>query len=91
MSVIITMVIVGLLVGFLARAGVPGRDPMGIGATILLGVGGSVIGDLLGDELFGRDTGPGALQPSSMVGLVIGAITALLVCRRTSHRKHSLV
>ena len=34
---IITMVVVGLIAGALARLLVPGRDPMGIGATILLG------------------------------------------------------
>ena len=41
---IIGMIVVGLIAGFLARAIVPGRDPMSIVATIVLGVIGSFIG-----------------------------------------------
>ena len=83
---IITMLIVGLIAGFLARALVPGRDPMGIGGTILLGVIGSFIGGFLGYVLFGKDAGEGALQPSGLVGAVIGAVVALLVYRKTGDR-----
>ena len=78
---LITMLVVGLVAGFLARAIVPGRDPMSIGATIVLGVVGSFIGGLLGYPLFGKDAGEGALQPSGIIGSVVGAIIALLVYR----------
>lgn len=43
---LILLAIVGLLVGALARLGLPGRDPMGIGETILLGLAGSFIAGL---------------------------------------------
>lgn len=79
---VITMIIVGAIAGFLARAIVPGRDPMGIGATILLGIIGSFIGGFLGYVLFGKDAGEGALQPSGIIGAVIGAVIALLVYRK---------
>lgn len=83
---VITMLVVGLVAGFLARALVPGRDPMGIGATIVLGVVGSFIGGFLGYVLMGKDLNQGALQPSGLLGSVIGAVIALLVWRRVGHR-----
>ena len=44
-----------LIAGFIARALVPGRDPMGIGGTILLGIVGSFVGGFLGWAIFGKD------------------------------------
>jgi uncharacterized membrane protein YeaQ/YmgE (transglycosylase-associated protein family) len=82
---IITMLIVGLFAGFLARALVPGRDPMGIGATIVLGLVGSFVGGFLGYVLFHKDSSQGALQPSGIVGSIIGAVIALLIWRRLGH------
>ena len=81
---IITMIIVGAIAGFVARALVPGRDPMGVGQTILLGIVGSFIGGFLGYLLFGRDATEGALQPSGIIGSIVGAIIALLVWRAVS-------
>jgi uncharacterized membrane protein YeaQ/YmgE (transglycosylase-associated protein family) len=83
---VITMLVVGLVAGFLARALVPGRDAMSLGATIVLGIIGSFIGGFLGYLLMGKDLDEGALQPSGLIGSVIGAIIALLVYRRTSDR-----
>jgi len=85
---VITMLVVGLVAGFLARALVPGRDAMSLGATIVLGIIGSFIGGFLGYLLMGKDLDEGALQPSGIIGSVIGAIIALLVYRRTSDRAH---
>ncbi len=76
---IILLLIVGAIAGFLARALVPGRDRMGIVATIVLGVVGSFIGGFLGALLFGKDALEGLLQPSGIIGSVVGAIIALLV------------
>jgi uncharacterized membrane protein YeaQ/YmgE (transglycosylase-associated protein family) len=76
---LITVIIVGLIAGFIARAIVPGRQSMGIGATILLGIVGSFIGGFLGFLIFGKDAGDGFLQPSGIIGSIIGAIIALLI------------
>jgi len=83
---IVAMIIIGAIAGFLARLLVPGRDPMGIGATILLGVVGSFIGGFLGWAIFGKDLNEGALQPSGIIGSVIGAVIALLIYNAVTHR-----
>ncbi|MGN6609356.1 MAG: GlsB/YeaQ/YmgE family stress response membrane protein [Jatrophihabitans sp.] len=85
---IITMVIVGLIAGALARLLVPGKDPMGIGATIVLGIVGSFVGGFLGYAIFHKDASQGALQPAGIIGSVIGAIIVLLVYRAVSGRSH---
>lgn len=81
---ILGIIVVGLIAGYVARAAVPGPDPMGIGATLVLGIVGSVIGGFLGWLLFGKDASDGALQVSGLVGSVIGAVVALLVYRALS-------
>ena len=83
---IISIVVFGLIAGFIARALVPGDDSMGLGATMLLGIVGSFIGGFLGYVLFGSDFEEGALQPSGLIGAVIGSIIALLVYRSTAGR-----
>ena len=78
---IVYLVVIGIIAGFLARLLVPGRDPMGLFATMILGIVGSFIGGFLGYVLFGKDLNEGALQPSGIIGSIIGAVIALLVYR----------
>lgn len=87
---LVCWVILGLAAGAVARLLVPGPDPMSIPATILLGVVGSFVGGFLGYVLFGRDLGEGALQPSGIVGSILGAIVVLLVWRAVGGRRHAL-
>jgi uncharacterized membrane protein YeaQ/YmgE (transglycosylase-associated protein family) len=47
-SLIIVAVLQGLILGALARLALPGPDPMGIGMTILVGIGGALAAGLLG-------------------------------------------
>ncbi len=90
---IIVLALIGLVAGFIARAIVPGPDPMGIGATMLLGIVGSFVGGFLGWALFGKDLDEGALQASGIIGSIIGAVIALLVYRAVSGRsgRHGIV
>ena len=76
---ILTMLIVGAIAGFVARALVPGKDAMSVPMTILLGIVGSFVGGFLGYLIFGKDINEGALQPSGIIGAIIGAVVALLV------------
>jgi uncharacterized membrane protein YeaQ/YmgE (transglycosylase-associated protein family) len=55
-------------------------------ATIVLGIIGSFIGGFLGWALFGKDLAEGALQPSGVIGSIIGAVIALLVYRAVTNR-----
>jgi uncharacterized membrane protein YeaQ/YmgE (transglycosylase-associated protein family) len=88
---IVVMLVLGLIAGALARVIIPGPDPMGIWATILLGVVGSFIGGLIAYALFHKDASQGALQPSGLIGSVIGAIIALLAYRAVNGRsRHGL-
>ncbi|MGI9021866.1 MAG: GlsB/YeaQ/YmgE family stress response membrane protein [Acidimicrobiales bacterium] len=47
LAFIISVVISGLIIGALGRLAIPGPNPMSIGLTILVGVGGSFIGGLI--------------------------------------------
>ncbi len=86
---IIGMILIGLVAGFIARALVPGKDSMSIPATILLGIVGSFVGGFLGSLVFGKDSGEGLLQPSGLIGSVIGAIVALLVYNAVTGKKRT--
>ena len=86
LGLIISLIIIGLIAGALARLLVPGRDPIGIGGTILLGIVGSFIGGFLGYVLFHKDASAGFLQPSGLFGSIVGAIIALLIWRRVGGR-----
>ena len=83
---LIWLLVVGLVAGFLARALVPGKDPMSLAGTLLLGVSGSVVGGLVLGLLFGgfRDRG---FSPAGVVGSVLGAVLVLVVFNRVSARR----
>lgn len=50
---IIGWVVAGLIVGFLARFLLPGRQDMGVGLTIILGIVGAVVGGFISSLMFG--------------------------------------
>lgn len=68
---IIWAIIIGLVVGLIARAIMPGKDPMGLILTTLIGIGGAVVGQVIG-ELFGfyREGEPAGFL-MSLVGAMI--------------------
>lgn len=86
-GLIVWIIIIGLIAGALARLLVPGRDPMSIGATIVLGIIGSFVGGFLAYLLFGKDHDKGFVQPSGIIGSVIGAIICLLIYRAVTGRR----
>ena len=87
---ILGWIVFGLVVGFIARALVPGKDDIGVARTIALGV----VGSVLGGFVFGLLTvGFRGFQPAGWIGSIIGAVIVLLAYnkfvlgpRRTSSR-----
>lgn len=79
---LIWIVIIGLVVGVVARFLMPGPDPAGFLVTALLGMGGAVVATYLGRAvgLYGAGEGAG------FVASVIGAILVLFVYRRVRAR-----
>lgn len=84
---ILTLIVIGLIAGALARLIVPGRQDMSILATIVLGIVGSFVGGFLAYLIFGLDAQDGLLQPAGIIGSIIGAIIALLVWTRVGGRR----
>jgi uncharacterized membrane protein YeaQ/YmgE (transglycosylase-associated protein family) len=78
---IIWWIIVGLIVGALARLLVPGRDPMSWIGTILLGIAGAFVGGFIGNLIW-HPTSGSYFQPGGFFLSLIGAILLLLVWRR---------
>lgn len=72
---IISWIVFGFLVGLLARFLMPGRQPMGIAATTILGVIGSFVGGAVGNMLAGYDAL--RLNPTGFIGSLLGAILVL--------------
>lgn len=83
---IISLIIIGAIAGFVARALVPGKDAMSIPATILLGIVGSFVGGFLADVLFRSDAEDRGISPSGIIGSIIGAIIVLLIYRVATRR-----
>lgn len=74
---IIAFIIIGLIAGLIARALVPGKQSMGLVATTLLGMAGSLIGGLIGTVIWHRNQGQ--FSPGGLILSVAGAIVALLI------------
>jgi len=89
---IIGWIIAGLIVGALARLVVPGRQTMGVGMTIVLGIVGALVGGLIGTLLFGPNlttdaTGTYAVEtawPGWILAIIGGAIVLWIVAALTN-------
>ncbi len=81
---IITFIVIGLIAGAVARLLVPGPDPMGILATIILGIVGSFVGGSVGALIFGRKF---ELSASGIIGSIVGAVILVLLLRLVRSRR----
>ena len=84
MSIILFLVF-GLVVGFIARAIMPGRQSMSLPMTAGLGMVGSFIGGAVGSMLSGRPLME--FNTSGIIGSVIGALVVMLAVGAMSGRR----
>ena len=78
---IIILILIGLVAGAVARLLVPGRDPMGILGTIVLGIVGSFVGGFIWNLIQFHRLAPHKFHPVGIIGSILGAILVLLVLR----------
>ena len=76
-------ILIGLVIGVVAKFLMPGRDPGGCIITILLGIAGSFVASFLGQAMGWY--GPG--QPAGFIFSVIGAMILLLIYRMLFGRR----
>jgi uncharacterized membrane protein YeaQ/YmgE (transglycosylase-associated protein family) len=72
---LIIMIVVGLIVGLIARAVMPGRQNMGIILTTILGIVGALVAGFLGRQLGWYAAG----QPAGWIASVVGALIVLFI------------
>jgi uncharacterized membrane protein YeaQ/YmgE (transglycosylase-associated protein family) len=72
--------ITGLVVGLIARAVLPGADQMGLIATALVGIVGSLLGGLVGRAIKKPEPGS-SFHPAGFLMSIIGAIVVLVLWR----------
>ena len=72
---IISLAFIGLLVGALARLALPGRDPMSIGQTILVGAAGTLAAGLIAQAALGRNGG------SFVLAVLVSTLIVYLIRR----------
>lgn len=80
---IIGTIVIGFLVGLMARFFKPGNDNMGFIFTTLVGIAGAFVGTYLGQTMGIYEVG----EPAGFIGAVIGAILVLALLRILSGRK----
>ena len=80
---ILSTILVGLIVGAIAKLLMPGKDPGGFIVTILLGIAGAFIATYIGQAIGWYKAG----QPAGWIMSVIGAMILLLLYRVMFKRK----
>ena len=77
------MLIIGLVIGAIAKLIMPGKDPGGIIVTMLIGIAGALIAGFLGRAVGWYNEG----EPAGFIASVVGAILLLIVYRMIVGRR----
>jgi len=80
---LIVLVVMGLVIGLLARLLVPGRDPLSLPATLGLGIAGTLLSGLIGRAFFGADGRFGSWLFALVITIVLVLLVRRLAARRT--------
>ncbi|MBA3722099.1 MAG: GlsB/YeaQ/YmgE family stress response membrane protein [Parachlamydiaceae bacterium] len=84
MSILLS-ILIGFVVGLIARALMPGKDSMGFIITTLLGIGGALLGKFLGQAMGLYNEG----DPVGFFMSLLGALLLLFIYNAISRRKEA--
>ena len=90
LGAILSLVVSGLIIGLLARFAVPGKDPLKLWQTILLGIAGSLLGGLVAGllgVLDGDDTITAGEATTSFLFALGGAVVLLIIYRKLVQKR----
>ena len=68
---ILGLIVIGIVIGILARLLLPGRQPIGVWMTILLGIAGALVGGIVASAI-----GEGDIWELNFIGTVVGIVAA---------------
>jgi uncharacterized membrane protein YeaQ/YmgE (transglycosylase-associated protein family) len=83
MGALIATLVIGLVIGIVAKLLMPGRDPGGCIITMLVGIAGSFVASYFGQKMGWYEQG----QPAGFIASVIGAMLLLLLYRLIAPRR----
>jgi uncharacterized membrane protein YeaQ/YmgE (transglycosylase-associated protein family) len=81
LAFIVLLIVIGLIAGALARLLVPGRDPIGLIGTILLGIVGSFVGGFISTLVEYHTLSVHAFHLTGIIWSIVGAIVVLVLLR----------
>jgi uncharacterized membrane protein YeaQ/YmgE (transglycosylase-associated protein family) len=87
---LIAAIIIGFIAGFLGRALLPGPDPMGVVATIVVGVVGALVGWVLFTYVLGIGDDD-KFDLGGIIGAIVGTMLVLLALRAVRGRETTAV
>jgi len=79
---ILWIIVIGFVIGLIARLLMPGRDPGGFIITIVLGIAGSFVATYIGQHFGWYRQG----QPAGFIGAILGAVLILVIYRMVTRR-----
>jgi uncharacterized membrane protein YeaQ/YmgE (transglycosylase-associated protein family) len=69
---ILGLIIIGIIIGVVARLVMPGRQHIGMLMTVLLGIGGAIVGGIVASAI-----GTGDIFELNVIGTIVGIIAAV--------------
>jgi uncharacterized membrane protein YeaQ/YmgE (transglycosylase-associated protein family) len=87
---LIAAIIIGFIAGFIGRALLPGPDPMGVVATIVVGIVGALVGWVLFTYVLGIGDDD-KFDLGGIIGAIVGTMLVLLALRAVRGRETSAV
>ena len=70
---ILGLIVIGIVIGILARLVLPGRQPIGMLMTVLLGIAGALVGGIVASAI-----GEGDIWELNFIGTIVGVVAAAL-------------